>query len=260
MADIVINDVFNIYKYYAELSDWHSDSPRKHHYLALQKEGCVVHTLPDGRELVASPGTVLFLNGKDSYDAHVMEWGYSIVACLELESAPESFLMDFSGDSAMINLFTIMLSCRNNVLASNRYIALGTLYEVFGRIKKREEAAYMTQAQEGRLHKVRMFIQEHYGDPELNMDKIAETAGLSARYLNMLFNQKFGVSCWQYAINTRIDAATRLLRMQGYSVGKIAEECGFRDAYYFSRLFKKYMKFSPQKYRSLEFGIQEDKE
>ena len=252
MSDIIIKDIYDIHRYEVKFRNWSSASPRRHHYLAYEKEGCVIHTLRDGRKLSAAPDTVLFLNVNDYYDAHATEFGYSVVAELELENAPESFLADFSKDSAMSNLFTTMLNCRNANLASNRYRALGVIYEIFGLIKRREETEYMTSSTEGKLYATRLYIHEHYPDPTLNMEKLSIISGLSIRHLNVLFNKKYGSSCWQYVIDTRIEAASRLLHASGYSIGMVAEQCGFRDMYYFSRLFKKHMGVSPKAYRNYE--------
>ena len=178
----------------------------------------MIHTLKGCRELVASPDTVLFLNKDDYFEAHAEEFGYSIVAELELDNAPESFLVDFSGDNSMSNLFTAMLNCRNDNLASNRYRALGTIYEIFGLISRREEAEYMTSSTEGKLYAMRLYIQEHYSDPTLNMEKLSGISGLSIRHLNVLFNKKYDSSCWQYVIDTRINAASKLLCAPGYSI------------------------------------------
>ena len=38
--------------------------------------------------------------------------------------------------------------------------------------------------------------------------------------------------------------------MEREPIKSIAFECGFRNEFYFSRLFKKHMKVSPQTYRS----------
>lgn len=249
MQDILVSSIFDIHRYDVQARSWHSTFPRTHHYLAYEKEGCVIHTLRDGRTLAAAPETVLFVNAKDYYDAHTVDFGYSIVAELTLENAPESFLADFTSDSTMCSLFSILLQCRNSQLASNRYRAIGTIYEIFGLIKRREEAAYMTSSTDGKLFTTRLYIQEHYADPALSMDQIAAASGLSIHHLNMLFRKKYGSSCWQYVIATRIEAASKLLRMPGYSIGTVAEQCGFRDAYYFSRLFKQRMHVSPNSYR-----------
>ena len=63
------------------------------------------------------------------------------------------------------------------------------------------------------------------------MNALASISGVSAHQLSGLFRKKFGVSVWQYVIDTRIDAASKLLRSPGFSVGMVAEQCGFRDVF-----------------------------
>ena len=247
-GNINIKNIY-IHKFFSEARDWRGPMPRREHFLAYQKEGCVVHKLDDGRELTAAPDTVLFLNAKDRYLAHAVEFGYSFVARLELENAPDSFLIECSGDNTMSGLFNSMYNCRNLRLTSNYYKALGTIYEIFGQISRYEEREYMQSSTEGRLYAVRLNIQEQYSDPSLNLERLAVIAGMSPHQMGILFKKKFGVSCWQYVIDTRIEAAAKLLLMPGYSVGMVAEQCGFRDTYYFSRLFKKQTGVPPREYR-----------
>ena len=252
MNDIRVTDIFTIRRFITPSSRWEAPAPRAHHFLAFEKEGVATHFLSDGRVLVASENTVHFLNRNDPYRVEVQRFGYSIVAEIIADNAPDSFALDCSGDNTMSGLFTALLNARNDNLQSNRYRALGLIYEIFGLISRRQEAEYMTSSAEGRLFAVRVYIQEHYSDPSLDMNALASISGVSAHQLSGLFRKKFGVSVWQYVIDTRIDAASKLLRSPGFSVGMVAEQCGFRDVYYFSRLFKKQMGVSPREYRSIK--------
>jgi YesN/AraC family two-component response regulator len=48
--------------------------------------------------------------------------------------------------------------------------------------------------------------------------------------------------------------ACRLLDLSGKPVKAVALEIGYRDPYYFSRIFKKSMGISPDKYREIKKG------
>ena len=252
MDDIKITEIYSLHRFDTPSTRWSSWSPRPYHFLSFQKEGLATHILENGEIIEAVPDTVLFLNRNDSYKVDIQRFGYSIVAEIAADNAPDSFIVDCSGDSKMSGLFTALLNARNDNLQSNRYRALGLIYEIFGLISRRQEAEYMTSSAEGRLFAVRVYIQEHYSDPSLDMNALASISGVSAHQLSGLFRKKFGVSVWQYVIDTRIDAASKLLRSPGFSVGMVAEQCGFRDVYYFSRLFKKQMGVSPREYRSIK--------
>ncbi len=69
---------------------------------------------------------------------------------------------------------------------------------------------------------------------------LAAEAGLSESRFRLLFRELTGCSVTRYQNRLRITTARDLLASGHYSVGEVAEELGFRDVYYFSRLFKRF--------------------
>ncbi len=68
---------------------------------------------------------------------------------------------------------------------------------------------------------------------------LARRAHLSESRFRMLFSRLTGCSVTLYQNRLRIQAARDMLTSGHYTVGTVAEELGFRDVYYFSRLFKR---------------------
>ena len=54
-----------------------------------------------------------------------------------------------------------------------------------------------------------------------------------------------------YLTELRITEAQNLLHNSNYSLEEIASLVGFKDYFYFSKVFKKYCKYSPKEYRTL---------
>lgn len=79
--------------------------------------------------------------------------------------------------------------------------------------------------------------------------EIAEAMNLSASYFQHLYKGFFGNSVYEDVIHARIEQATHLLERTDYSVGEIAQLCGYDNAEHFSRIFKKYKGKSPRHYR-----------
>lgn len=68
----------------------------------------------------------------------------------------------------------------------------------------------------------------------------------SVSSLSHVFKQTMGKSFLQYQIETKLDLADELFRdREDVTVREVAFELGFRDPYYFSRLYKKHRGYPP---------------
>jgi YesN/AraC family two-component response regulator len=76
---------------------------------------------------------------------------------------------------------------------------------------------------------------------------LAKLVGLSPVYLGALFSQKEACSVKEYINKIRVQNAYEIIRTERLSVNNVALDCGYTDAFYFSRVFKKYMGVSPSK-------------
>jgi hypothetical protein len=68
------------------------------------------------------------------------------------------------------------------------------------------------------------------------------------------FRAQTGQSPMAYFIHLKMRLACRLLDLSKKPVKTVAIETGYRDPYYFSRVFKKSMGISPEKYRNIKKG------
>lgn len=82
------------------------------------------------------------------------------------------------------------------------------------------------------------YIQEYYAEP-ITLDSLAEVFNFSAYHLSSLFKEHTGMSPIDYLIRFRLELATELLMTTDASVGEISASVGYKDVYYFSRIFKK---------------------
>ena len=97
-------------------------------------------------------------------------------------------------------------------------------------------------------------INEQFLADQFDGEELASLCGISYSYLKKLFIKKFSVPPKRYAVQLKLNYAEDLLAAGDYSVTEIAEMCGFRDVYFFSRQFKKYIGVAPttfqKKYKS----------
>jgi AraC-like DNA-binding protein len=83
---------------------------------------------------------------------------------------------------------------------------------------------------------------------------LARALGVTYHWLRRAFRQQVGMSLHEYHLQLRMHAAMRLLEGSEREVGDIAGELGFDDPYYFSRVFRKEVGASPQRWRRQRLG------
>lgn len=103
------------------------------------------------------------------------------------------------------------------------------------------------------LESIVEFMHEHLDEP-LRLEDFAAEAGLSVSHFSELFRSQTGQSPMAFFIHLRMRLACRLLDLSDKPVKVVAIETGYRDPYYFSRVFKKAMGLSPEKYREIKKG------
>ena len=99
--------------------------------------------------------------------------------------------------------------------------------------------------------KAKMFIDQHYDDPMLNLTVIADVVNLNPSYFSNLFSHTMGRTFIEYLTGIRIEKAKTLLRSSGMSTSEIAFAVGYSDSNYFTKVFKKITSESPRSFRSM---------
>jgi AraC-like DNA-binding protein len=84
-----------------------------------------------------------------------------------------------------------------------------------------------------------------------SLDQIAGQCRIDAAYLCRLFRRFDDQSPYQYLLRLKMTAAAQRLHVPDVRVKEIAYELGFRDAFHFSRAFKKVFGMSPDVFRKL---------
>lgn len=98
------------------------------------------------------------------------------------------------------------------------------------------------------LEKVLNYIEQSYCS-ELTLHTVAEFVHLNPQYLSRYFKNKMGVTFTEFVAKLRIEKAKQLFLKTNYPIHRIATELGFSDPAYFNKVFKKYEKQSPYKYK-----------
>ena len=92
------------------------------------------------------------------------------------------------------------------------------------------------------------YAANHYRE-DMGLGEAAEAAGVNSSYLSYLFSQEMGLGFSSYLLKLRLDHAKKLLKESNMKMWQVAEEAGFNDYHYFSKVFKKAEGMSPAHYR-----------
>lgn len=94
------------------------------------------------------------------------------------------------------------------------------------------------------------FINAHYSRCDINLTLISKNLLISPSYLSTVFKKSAGISVNQYITKLRMEKSKEFLKNDQLTLTEIAERIGYQDAFYFSRVFKRYFGVSPSAYRN----------
>jgi AraC-like DNA-binding protein len=104
-----------------------------------------------------------------------------------------------------------------------------------------------TNSWDFRIEQAARYIAQNFAK-RLTVKKLAAQANLNDAYFGSLFKQETGLSINQYVAKIRIRNAENILRSGVYKVKDVAEQCGYKDMYYFYKQFKAITGLPPSKY------------
>lgn len=101
---------------------------------------------------------------------------------------------------------------------------------------------------------LRQTIESHYRNPEFDINDNLDDIPFNPEHFRRMFFRATGFTPLQYLIHLRIEHSKILIasrKRTGLSFQQIAYQSGFKDPYYFSRVFKKKNKLSPREWEKL---------
>ena len=99
-----------------------------------------------------------------------------------------------------------------------------------------------------RVNEAIKYMSENY-DNIITTRILADMSHLSEGYFCQIFKEVTGKTAMEYLNNMRIDKAEKMLKKTEMTITEIAFCCGFEDANYFSRTYKKIKGAAPQSAR-----------
>jgi len=94
-------------------------------------------------------------------------------------------------------------------------------------------------------------IMEHFSEPKFDLEKMIKEKNFNYDYLRKQYKKETGYSPLEYLTRLRMKKAEGMLASMSnkeYQIAEVAENCGYDNALYFSRVFKKYYGCAPSEF------------
>ncbi len=112
-----------------------------------------------------------------------------------------------------------------------------------------EEAKPQNIVSYKRLKTMMQYIQEHYME-KMSLEDIASSANISKRECSRCFHINLNETPLDFLNRYRTDMAVSMLLYSDTSIMTISENCGFRSASYFSKVFRDLMNCTPKQFQT----------
>lgn len=100
------------------------------------------------------------------------------------------------------------------------------------------------------LEHLKSYLDHHFDEP-IQVNDLVTSSGLNLTTFYKEFKDHTGYTPLQYITKKRVNKAKKLLSSTSLQISDISNEVGYQDVYYFSRVFKRSVGVSPQKFARL---------
>ena len=125
--------------------------------------------------------------------------------------------------------------------------ALVSLLEIFA--KHIQDKHWVNYKNVSRSEQINRYFQLHYHE-NISIEQMSDALFISRSTLSRLIHRFFNTTFTDYLLHLRIEKAKQVLAETNLTVQEIAGAVGFKDPYYFMKVFKKLTGYTPSMYRN----------
>ena len=207
-----------------------------------------------GERVTLRPGDVFFISPTSAYsiscDCQFLH--YTVNFMLNPWNAEASLLpapylhLEGASASAFAQMFARIVSLWQEKQFAYEMLCMSQLYELLA-LLYREFRGSVENAYH-RLLPARAYIDAHFAE-DFTLDDLARLCHMSLTNFRREWKKHFSDTPMQYRDRQRLALAKEYLHGGYYSIGEIATRCGFEDASYFIRFFKKNVGTPPKEFQ-----------
>lgn len=157
-----------------------------------------------------------------------------------------------SDDSATVGLFFDEFNAVKNGKQYQRYESGEFMFRFLTTLLREAETpsfyknAYVDEAIQ--------WIGRNYST-QISLTEMCRSIHISPPHLTRLFHAQKGISPIEYLTNIRLENSIALLLNTSLSINQIAEQCGFSNGNYYTKVFRKALLTTPTEYRTKSFNM-----
>lgn len=233
--------------------------PSVNYCLHFIVQGSITLTI-DNKKITASKGTVFLLNPKRNMHFEVSKTKTTKYYWFSCSGKQALNYLEMAGFNVNLGYMKLSTQCMkeirkclfdnfeeenkgkivNFVLMENYYKILNLIHSSFYSTTHKSNKKYLNH-----IDDVIAYVDVHYTEADLTLEKIAKELYLHKNYLSSLFKSTVGCTFKNYLNQKRTNKAAALIREGNLSVNQVGTAVGIPDASYFSKVYKKYNSINP---------------
>ncbi len=214
----------------------------------------------EGRRYTVQPGQAMLLwfpQDNRYWLAHGDRWrhvylclsGHEVLRAFRTVVARRGPLVGLEADSpTLVALADTVAACQSNAMR-DRFTASAAAYRVAMTLSAELLADLAPATRQPAVEAAKRLAGRDFASG-LGVAELALAAGLSRHHFSRIFQASEGVPPARWLADLRAREAARLLRSTTLTVAEVGARCGYADAAYFCRAFRRMLGVSPGEFRT----------
>lgn len=210
------------------------------HYRIDHEEGVA----NEGTVISCPPGTPFYRQVIQPVTFHFIQCDFDETDLLHVKGVPlEGGKQSVTDKQRCMDTLTRLSQAQNDRLKSH------LIFDLLFVCLTNHQAEPRQQTQDPLMNQAYALIRKQACQLSFQLKNIAAQLQLSPVQFTRRFQSAYQQTPISFVTTLRIEQAKQLLTDTHYTLDKIAENCGYDNSYYLSRMFKKTTKMSPSEYR-----------
>ena len=216
-------------------------------------DGEAEYRFATGERIAVTKGDSLLISADSAYKIipHKDMWHYTVNFSIHEENSPTDIFKNScgfiknKGVERFELIFKRLVNVWNDRKINYEMQSVSILYELLADFA----AEYINQSDRSteRILVSKEYIEQHF-DRHITLQELANLSNMSVTNFCREWSKHFEYPPLRYRDSIRLHYAKEYLKTRYYSISEVARKCGFEDANYFVRFFKKHTGTPPGKF------------